>query len=337
MSDKYIIDENRTLGSILEDPIIAEIAPDAIKDYGIEKQEMYHKTLKQLHEEHFGGNITRGLQRLFDNALDGDYYFPVYTDEEIAADSTRKGVNLVYFPADDRKAQKENPFILLVPGGGFVNVWNLSEGWPVADHFNKLGYAVFILTYRVGDMPYLAARNMEDFAYALRFIKANEEKFGVRGDAYIPCGFSAGGFLVCSWCTKKHGYGVHNLPKPQAVFPVYPLVSPALADQDDEDDEDDGDDMDFLGRLLGEERHGWETPEYAADFPPAFLFLAADDDLVPPRHSLLMKEALEKAGVPVRLEMGPRGGHGFAEAEGMCMEGWCERAIEGYEKIASKG
>ncbi|MBO2516155.1 MAG: hypothetical protein CW338_02605 [Clostridiales bacterium] len=332
MNGKYFIDENRTLGSILEDPIIAKIAPDAIKDYGIEKQEMYGKTLKQLHEEHFGGNIIRGFQRLFDNALQGKYYIPVYTDEEIAADPTRKGVNLVYFPADDKEKQKEKPFILLVPGGGFVNVWNLTEGWPVADHFNKLGYAVFILTYRVGEMPDLATREMEDFAYALRLIKAGEEGFGVNGDAYIPCGFSAGGFLVCSWCTKKHGYGLHGLPKPQAVFPVYPLVAPSLVDDDDDDD----DEIDFLGILLGDDKKGWETPEYAADFPPTFLFLAADDTLVSPRNSTLLKEALEKAGVPVRMEMGPNGGHGFAEAEGMCMEGWCERAIENFEKTVPR-
>ena len=28
-------------------------------------------------------------------------------------------------------------------------MWNLTEGWPIAGTFNRLGYHVFILTYQV--------------------------------------------------------------------------------------------------------------------------------------------------------------------------------------------
>ena len=55
---------------------------------------------------------------------------------------------MVWLPSDAPEAD-ERPFILLVPGGGFVNVWNLTEGWPVAAQFNSEGYHVFILTYQV--------------------------------------------------------------------------------------------------------------------------------------------------------------------------------------------
>ncbi len=39
-----------------------------------------------------------------------------------------------------------------------------------------------------------------------------------------------------------------------------------------------------------------------------------------------------KEGIPVYLEIGPTGGHGFADGSGMCMEGWPERAIKFYEE-----
>jgi len=38
-------------------------------------------------------------------------------------------LQLIRLPSDAPEAD-ERPFILLVPGGGFVNVWNLTEGWP---------------------------------------------------------------------------------------------------------------------------------------------------------------------------------------------------------------
>ena len=43
--------------------------------------------------------------------------------------------------------------------------------------------------------------------------------------------------------------------------------------------------------------------------------------------------ALEKHGIPCRLEIGPTGGHGFADATGMCMAGWTERAVRWYESL----
>ena len=62
-------------------------------------------------------------------------------------------------------------------------------------------------------------------------------------------------------------------------------------------------------------------------------FLAAQDELVDPEHSRLLARALEQAGIPCRLEIGPTGGHGFADGTGMCMDGWTKRAIDWYEHL----
>ena len=161
-----ILDEKKTLGELLRDPRIAPIASDAITNMDLSKEDMWNKSLAQLREEHFGGNLTAGFQRLFTAAETGSWYYPLYSEEECTEDESRKGVSLVWFPSGDKSAQ-EKPFILLVPGGGFVNVWNLTEGWPVAAQYNQLGYNVFILTYRVTDDNGLLDREMEDFASRL--------------------------------------------------------------------------------------------------------------------------------------------------------------------------
>ena len=77
----------------------------------------------------------------------------------------------------------------------------------------------------------------------------------------------------------------------------------------------------------------YEIPEHAEGFPPCAFFLAAGDELVDPQHSKLLAGALEKLNIPCRLEIGPEGGHGFADGSGMCMEGWPERAVSWYESL----
>ena len=117
-------------------------------------------------------------------------------------------------------------------------------------------------------------------------------------DRYVPCGFSAGGYLTALWCAGRHGYLCHGLPKPFAAVPVYPYVSPTLGDAEG---------TDGIEQLLGcklEEAYacGFEPQEDAANFPPTAIFVSAADALVPVEHSRLLQRCLIKAGVPVYLE-----------------------------------
>ena len=287
----------RTLGNILEDPAIAEIAPDAISKWDLSKEEFYGWTLQEIADRMGWGCLERGFKRLF-KAAEGEYYFSLYSDEECAAAPEKKDRNLVWFPSDDPAADGR-PFILLVPGGGFVNVWNLTEGWPVAQHFNARGYHVFILTYQVKTE-------------------------------------AAAGYLVCLWNTEK-GYSAFGLPKPAACFPVYPVTSYRLMDAEEWDEGEDKDEAARagVGCTMKEACNScFEIPLHTEGFPPAAIFLAAGDDLVPPEHSKQLAASLEKNGIPCRLEIGPTGGHGFADGTGMSMEGWPERAIDWFESLS---
>ena len=77
----------------------------------------------------------------------------------------------------------------------------------------------------------------------------------------------------------------------------------------------------------------YNIPEHVELFPPCAIFLAAGDELVNPENSKLLAEALKARDIPCRLEIGPTGGHGFADGAGMCMAGWTERAIRWYESL----
>lgn len=323
--------ENDTLGALLSDPRVAPIAADAIRNRDLKAEPLWNTPLSRLNSERLlSGDIGRGIDRLYRAADTGEWYFPLYTGDECAEEPARKGVNVAWFPSDAPRAD-ERPFILLVPGGGFVNVWNLTEGWPIAERFNRYGYHVFILTYQVDGDAALLEKNMQDIARALRFIRDNGRRFGLRGDRYITCGFSAGGYLVCLWNTQK-GYPAHDLPGPRATLPIYPVTTlkpgiryiPA----------DPATSMRLFGCAIEEAaRTDFEIPEHVEGFPPCAIFVAAGDDLVDPENSKLLARALEKRHIPCRLEIGPAGSHGFADGSGMCMAGWIGRAVRWYEGL----
>ena len=322
---------NKTLKALLEDPAIADIAPDAISKRDLSKEDFYHWTLQEIADNMGWRVLERGFARLFE-AAQGAYYYRLYSDEECAQDAAKVGRNIVWFPSAD-KAADNRPYIFLVPGGGFVNVWSLTEGWPVAQQYNELGYHVFILTYRVC-VDKAALKAMDDMARAMEIIRANREKFHVDPDRYITCGFSAGGYIVCLWNTEA-GYQAFNLPKPQACFPVYPVTSyRLLANEDWYGEDKDQFAHSSVGCTMQEAcSRCFEIPEHVGAFPPTAVFVTEEDQLVDPEHSKRLAASLTEAGIPCRLEVGPTGGHGFGDGSDMCMAGWIQRAIDWYEHL----
>lgn len=323
----------KTLKELLTDPLIKDIAPEAISKWDLSKEEFYEFTLQKMADEMGWKLLAKGFEALFETAKSGNYFFKLYSDEECADHPERENRNVIYLPSKDKKAD-ERPYILLVPGGGFVNVWSLTEGWPVASIYNDLGYHVFILTYQVC-VEGSAVKAMDDMARALGIIKAHKDEFHVDPDHYITCGFSAGGYIVCLWNTEK-GYAAFNLNKPAACIPVYPATSYRLMGDDDWESGQEIDDFTRSGVGVTYEEacnSCFEIPNHVEGFPPTALFATAEDTMVNPDHSRNLAKALNGADIPCRLEIGPTGGHGFADGGGMCMEGWPQRAIEWIESL----
>ena len=126
------------------------------------------------------------------------------------------------------------------------------------------------------------------------------------------------------------------MPRLQAVFPVYPVVSQKQCIRDGDDDPEDAEAL-FGCDIRTAAESPFEIPEHCQDFPPCAIFLSAGDTLVNPEHSRLLAKALERNNIPCRLEIGPEGGHGFADGTGMCMAGWTGRAIAWFETLTAGG
>ncbi|MCR5273587.1 MAG: alpha/beta hydrolase [Lachnospiraceae bacterium] len=324
--------EKKTLKELLENPLISEIAPEAISGWDLSAEEFYDNTLCEITKKLGWNNPQRGFERLFEVAENGKYYYRLYSDKECENSPEKKGRNIIFFPADGENDDK--PFILIVPGGGFVNVWSVTEGWPVADHFNKRGYNVFVLTYRVMTEG-SALKAMEDISRAMQIIRDNKDEFHVNPDKYITCGFSAGGYIVCLWNTEK-GYRAYGISKPMACFPIYPVTSYRILAEAEVDGELKRDEIARTGvgcSLTDACNSCFEIPDHVEGFPPTAVFVAAEDELVDPKHSKRLVAAIKNKNIDCMLEIGPTGGHGFADGSGMCMEGWPERAVDWFENL----
>lgn len=104
---------------------------------------------------------------------------------------------------------------------------------------------MFVLTYRVGEIGILP-KPLEDLAAALRFIGRHSKEFSLNPDNYAVGGFSAGGNLITMWGTENAGYKAYGLPRPTALFPVYPVVDIKALEEHEKDRE-------FIKIMLGED------------------------------------------------------------------------------------
>lgn len=85
------------------------------------------------------------------------------------------------------------PAIVYVPGGGFINA-NRALGLQERLHFAGHGYVVASITYRVAPTAQFPAA-LEDVKSAIRYLRANADKFGIDKERIGIIGGSAGGYL----------------------------------------------------------------------------------------------------------------------------------------------
>lgn len=187
----------------------------------------------------------------------------------------------IYLPPP---AKATGTAVIICPGGGYIQLDMVHEGKEMAQWFNTLGVAAFVLKYRVGPRYHYPAMFL-DARRALRYVRAKAGEFGVAANRIGIIGFSAGGHLAST-------VGTHfDAGNPAAVDPIervgsrpdflilcYPVISfttqythlgsryMALGPHPDPQ----------LMQNLSNELQ--VTPE-----TPTFLFHMADDKVVPPK------------------------------------------------------
>lgn len=99
----------------------------------------------------------------------------------------------LYVPESD----KPLPLYIMVHGGGFfMNDLESRQAQLFYRNLREQGYAVASINYRLGgEANYPAA--IEDVKSAVRFLRANADKYGLDAEHFAIAGESAGGYLAC--------------------------------------------------------------------------------------------------------------------------------------------
>lgn len=218
--------------------------------------------------------------------------------------------------------------MVIVPGGGYGGLAIGHEGHEIAQWLARHGIATAICVYRTrgrggnGGAGYGHPAPMNDAHRAIATVRANADQWNVDPGRIGVIGFSAGGHLVSTICTRvrepdpKSDDPVRRASaKPNLAIVAYPVITM------DQPYTHGGSVRNLLGKdpskdqlvAMSNERH------VTADTPPTFLFHTVEDQAVDVRNSLDYARGLSDAGVPFEMHIFPEGRHGVglaADVEG---------------------
>jgi len=215
-----------------------------------------------------------------------------------------------------RPSRPNGAAVLVIPGGAYVRVVIDKEGFETARRLNEAGVTAFVLRYRLpgdGWTPRTAAP-LQDAQRAMRLIRENAARFRVDPARVAVMGFSAGGHVAATLCTRRATPAYPRLDaaddqdaRPDLACLMYPVIHMSLPYAHR------GSRKELLGLAPAPEAEMAASPQRHVDArtPPSFLVHAMDDDSVPVENSLAYLAALRAAGVPAEAHLFEEGGHGF--------------------------
>jgi acetyl esterase/lipase len=234
----------------------------------------------------------------------------------------------LYLP--EKKSSKDEllPVIVWIHGGGWKGGGKGSGGR--AKGMVERQYVLVDVEYRLSGEAIFPAQ-VQDCKAAIRWIRANADKYGLDPDRIGAMGSSAGGHLVTFLGTSADTNEFDtdsNAGYSSGVQAVCDLWGPTDILQMDAHnpegarwihDSPESPESRLVGGPIQEEPFRSlavkvNPIKYIAkgcDIPP-FLIIHGDSDMsVPPHQSKLLYEALKKAGVDVTLRLVKDGGHGL--------------------------
>lgn len=295
---------------VITDNIIDIVNHPAFKDFGKYifpldnrriRSDMKLSDVEELLPYHTNINpntVASTINYMIDKVNSGEQiFFDFYTDKEKQEETTKKDTGVFFF-----KGKPGAKFAIVCPGGGFLYVGSIHEGFPHAIKLSEKGYNTFVLKYRVNyfaDNEFIAC---EDLAALISYIYENAELFQVDTKNYSLWGSSAGARIVANIGT----YGLESfvgfqLSKPSTIVTAY----------------------------TGHQN-------YYYDDPATFAIVGKNDRIA--SHLAMEKRInnLRKLGIDAKLQKYKNLTHGFGVGEGTEAESWIDDAIEFWEKHMTK-
>lgn len=228
----------------------------------------------------------------------------------------------LYLPRQaDRQDENSGPLPLIVWVHGGAWLGGSKKNCP-AIRFVRKGYAVASINYRLSQHAIFPAQ-IQDCKAAIRWLRANSERYGLDPKRIGVWGSSAGGHLVALLGTagdvKEFDKG-RNLKFSSRVQAVCDYFGPtdftriSRFPSKIRHDAPDSPESKLIGGPVQENKEACRRVNpitYVTKDDPPFLIVHGDkDQTVPHNQSQLLYEALKKAGVKVKFHTVKGAGHG---------------------------
>lgn len=218
----------------------------------------------------------------------------------------------LYSPSAEKNSGR---CIVICPGGGYGYLAMDKEGHAVAAWLQKQGITGAVLKYRLPRPSQVKDGHLiplTDAQQAIRILRQDAKKYGIKPDQIGIMGFSAGGHLAASASNLYLQETPPGLPglkdvsaRPDFTVLVYPVITFSPIGHQ-------GSAKNLLGDQATESDRAWWSIEnrVSRQTPPAFLVHATNDP-VKIQNSYLYRDACLEHGIPATLFSLPSGGHGF--------------------------
>jgi len=230
------------------------------------------------------------------------------------------------------------PCIVVITGGGF-KTGKRARFSPMAAYLAVNGFAAASIDYRgAPDDHFLTT--VHDTKSAVRFLRANAERFHLDPDHFGAFGQSAGGHLAAMLAVtgdveSLEGDGGHadqssRIQAAVSFAGVFDFIS-RLRDggqQTNALETKRRTNGDWVGEPFSETSETWRKASpihyVTGDDPPILFVHCRGDNTVPFEQSIQMHEAMQEHGDGSRLVLYDGGGHGITKAAGINHRAWRE-------------